>query len=275
MKGDDSAKTVPVWCCYWRTCFGPFCSIATSSFDRIYPGIKHFIGSGCWSNCVSQCCVRVFHSWYQSTLIPLSTFIRPMWLQRLSPHTLFFGSKCWLLPKTIHPMWNRDPHWKAWYSLETFSRTLSFITKKGAVSSKILNLFIHAPLLMSDDVRWYFPGMCCLRDQNVALLSGFHDKFPHVSPFTKGDDSAKTVPVWYCFWQTCFGPFRSIPTSSFDRIYLGIKYFVERGCAPNWVSQWFVRLVSLTVPKHLDSCSPFHKSNVTSRAFSSHFVFWF
>ena len=36
----------------------PFPSIATSSFDRISPGSKHFFGSGCWPNCVSHCCVR-------------------------------------------------------------------------------------------------------------------------------------------------------------------------------------------------------------------------
>ena len=32
-------------------------SIATTSFDRIYPGNKQFVGSSFWPNFVSQCCV--------------------------------------------------------------------------------------------------------------------------------------------------------------------------------------------------------------------------
>ena len=44
---------------------------------------------------------------------------------------------------------------------------------------------------------------------------------------------------------------------------------------PNCLFQCCVRRVSLTVPKHLDSCSTFHKAVVTSRAFPSHFVSWF
>ena len=43
-----------------------------------------------------------------------------------------------------------------------------FITnKKGAESSKFLNLFIHAPLLMRDDVRCYFPGLCGVSERTV------------------------------------------------------------------------------------------------------------
>ena len=46
-------------------------------------------------------------------------------------------------------------------SLEVFSWMLCFITNKEcAASSKILNFFIHAPLLLRDDVRCNFPGLC-------------------------------------------------------------------------------------------------------------------
>ena len=99
--------------------------------------------------------------------------------------------------------------------------------------------------------------------------------FPHISLFTKGDDSAKTEPARCCFRGTCLWPFRSIATSSFDRIYPGSKHFVGSGFWPNCLSQCCVRRVSLTVPKHLDSCSPFNEAVVTSRAFPSHFVSWF
>ena len=62
---------------------------------------------------------------------------------------------------------------------------------------------------------------------------------------------------------------------SFDRISPGSKHFVGSGFWPNCLSQCSVLCVSLTVPKHLDSCSTFHKAVVTSRAFPSHFVSFF
>ena len=78
--------------------------------------------------------------------------------------------------------------------------------------------------------------------------------FPHVSLFTKGDDSAKTVPVRCFFCPTCFGPFRSIATTTFDRIYPGSKNFIGSGFLLNFVSQCCADRVSLTVTKHLDFC---------------------
>ena len=51
-----------------------------------------------------------FHLRYQSTLIPVPPSIRPMILQGLNPHTLFLGPKCWIIPRTIHPMWNQGPN---------------------------------------------------------------------------------------------------------------------------------------------------------------------
>ena len=115
----------------------------------------------------------------------------------------------------------------------------------------------------------------CLRDHYGALSSGSVTTFPHVSLFTKGDDSAMTVPVWCCFCRTCVGPFRSIVATSFDRISPGCKHFVGSGFWPNCLSQCCVRHVSLTVPKPPDSYYSFHKSVVTSRASPSHFVSWF
>ena len=78
---------------------------------------------------------------------------------------------------------------------------LCFITnEKGAESSKILTLFIHAPLLTRDDVRCYFPRLCSDSETTTwHCLQATTTTFPHVSLFTTGDDSAKTVPVWCCF----------------------------------------------------------------------------
>ena len=44
-----------------------------------------------------------------------------------------------------------------------------FITnEKGAESTKILNLFIHAPLLTRDDDRCYFPGLCGVSETTMG-----------------------------------------------------------------------------------------------------------
>ena len=51
----------------------------------------------------------VFHSRYPSPLIPVPPSIRPSLLQGLSPHTLFLGFKGWILPRNLHPIWNRGP----------------------------------------------------------------------------------------------------------------------------------------------------------------------
>ena len=173
----------------------------------------------------------VFHSRYQRTLISVPTSIRPSWLQGLSPHTLFLGSKGWLLHNSLHPMWNRGPQCKGCCSLEVDSWTLCFITtEKGFASSKILNLFIHAPLLTRDDDRWYFPGLCGVTE--TTMWNSRQDAattFPHVSLFTKGDDCAKMVPVRCCFWRTCIGPVRSIAASSFDRISQEANISLEAG----------------------------------------------
>ena len=98
--------------------------------------------------------------------------------------------------------------------------------------------------------------------------------FPHVSLFMKGDDSAKRVPV-RCFSDgRILGLLLPLPPAvltGFPRE----QTFRGSGFWPNCLSQCCVRQISLTVTKQLDSCSTFHKADVTSRALSSHFVSWF
>ena len=81
-----------------------------------------------------------------------------------------------------------------------FSWMRCFITnKKGADSSKLLNVFFHAVLLMRHDARWYFPGLCGVPETTIwHSRQASTNTFPPVSLFTKDDDSAKTVPV-ECF----------------------------------------------------------------------------
>ena len=210
---DDSAKTVPVRCFFWWACFWPLLSIATTSFDRIYPGSKYFFGSGFWPNFVSQCGVRrvSIRVWKQRDSCPPSK--RPMWCQGLYPHTFFLGPKRWTLPRPLHPMWNRGPQWKRSCMLDVFSWTPWFITnKKGVESSKFLIIFIHAPLLMRADARWYVPGLCGVPDTTIwHSRQAFTNTFPPVSLFTMDDDSAKTVPVEYFFDGHVFGLFVPLP----------------------------------------------------------------
>ena len=153
-KGEDSAKTVPVRCCFSRTCFGPFRSITASSFDSITPGNKHFVGRGFWPNCVSHSCLRRVSLTVPKPLDSCSTFHKAVVSSRASSHTLFLGSKGWILPRHLHTVLNRGPQLKDCCSLKVFSWTLCIIpNEKGAEWSKILNLFIHAPLLTRDDDR--------------------------------------------------------------------------------------------------------------------------
>ena len=70
------------------------------------------------------------------------------------------------------------------------------------------------------------------------------------------------------------GLFIPLPPAVLTGFPQGASISWNRVC-PNCLSQCCVRRVSLTVQKHIDSCSTFHKANVTSRAFPSHFVSWF
>ena len=56
--------------------------------------------------------VFVVYSRYQCTLNSVPPSIRPMWLDGLYPHTLFLCSKCWILPRPIHPKWKCGPQRK-------------------------------------------------------------------------------------------------------------------------------------------------------------------
>ena len=207
-KHDDSAKTVPVRCCSWRACVWFFRYIATTSFDRIYPGSKHFVWSGFFQIVFLSALFVGFHSPYQSTLIPVPPSISLMALQGLYPASLIIGPKCSMPPRPISIGKSCDP-WKGWCKLDVFSWKLWCITnKKGAESSKFLNLFFHAPLIMRDDVRWYFPGLCGVSETTIwHFRQGSTTTFPHVSLFTKDDDSAKMIPVRCSFWWTCLRHF--------------------------------------------------------------------
>ena len=112
-KHDDSAKTVPVRCCSWRACVWFFRSIATTSFERIYPGSKHFVWSGFFQIVFLSALFVGFHSPYQSTLIPVPPSISLMALQGLYPASLIIGPKCSMPPRPIHPLGNRVPNEKA------------------------------------------------------------------------------------------------------------------------------------------------------------------
>ena len=161
-----------------------------------------------------------------------------MWLQGLYLRNLFLCSKCWILPRHIHPMGNLGPNWKCGCYLELFSWTLFINTnKKGAESSNILNFFIYTPLFKWDDVHWYFPGFWVVSETAMwHSRQASMNTFPHVSLFTKDDDSAKMATAQCCFWQKWFRHFLSIATSSFDGIYPWRKH---------WIVGWFGQILFL------------------------------
>ena len=80
------------------------------------------------------------------------------------------------------------------------------------MSLKILYVLIHAPLLMRDDVRCYFPGLCDVSETTMwHSCQASMTNFPHVSLFTKGGDSAKMVPARCCFAGHILGLFAPLP----------------------------------------------------------------
>ena len=108
-KDDERAKTATAQCWFWRKWFRHFRSIATSSFDRIYPWRKHCIGGWLGQIWFLSAVQIVIHSRKESTLIFVPPSIRPIWLQGLYLRNLFLFSKCWILPRHIHPMGNLCP----------------------------------------------------------------------------------------------------------------------------------------------------------------------
>ena len=55
------------------------------AFDRISPGSKHFVGSGFWPNCLSQCCVRRVSLTVPKPLDFCSTFHKSLVTSRAFP----------------------------------------------------------------------------------------------------------------------------------------------------------------------------------------------
>ena len=157
-----------------------------------------------------------------------------------------------------------------------FSWTLFVNTnKKGAESSKFLNFFIYTPLFKWDDARWCFPLLCGVSETTMwhsSQASG--NTFPHVSLFTKDDDSAKMATAQCCFWQKCFRHYRSIAPPILIGFTHEAKIALDAGL-DKLCFQCCALRVLLTVTKQLDFWPTFYKADMTSRALSSHFVSWF
>ena len=116
--------------------FWAFSFHCRQQFGRISPGSKHFIGSGSWPNCLSQCCVHRISLMVPKHLDSCSTFHKAVVIQGLSPHTLFLGSKGWILPRTLHRMWNRGPSEKAAVRWRCFPGRSALLPMRRALSPR-------------------------------------------------------------------------------------------------------------------------------------------
>ena len=127
----------PLRCCFIRSCFGAFRSIAASSFASISPGSKHFVGSGFWPNCLSQkCCVRRVSLRVPKHLDSCSTFHKAVVTSRAFPSHFFLGSKGWILPRPLHPMWNRVQSEKAAVRWRCFPGRSALFPMRRALSPR-------------------------------------------------------------------------------------------------------------------------------------------
>ena len=95
--------------------------------------------------------------------------------------------------------------------------------------------------------------------------------FPHVYLFTKLIILLRWSLNVVVSYGRVLGPFIPLPPAVLigfpQEANLSLEVAVGR-----FVFQCCVRRVSLTEPKHLDSCFTFHKADVSSRAFSSYIV---
>ena len=80
---------------------------------------------------VSQCCVDRVSLTVPKNLDSCSTFHLAVVTQGLSPHTLFLGSKGWILPRPLHPMWNRGPVKRLLFAGGVFLDALLYYQSEG------------------------------------------------------------------------------------------------------------------------------------------------
>ena len=76
-KGDDSAKTVPVQCCSDGRVLGLFVPLPPVVLTAFPQGSNIFLEAGFGRIVFLSAVFVVFHSRYQSTLIPVPPSIRP------------------------------------------------------------------------------------------------------------------------------------------------------------------------------------------------------
>ena len=157
-----------------------------------------------------------------------------------------------------------------------FSWTLCFITnEKGAESSKILNLFIHAPLLTRDDDRCYFPALVGSQRPLWGTLVRLPRPLSLMVPYSR---RVMIVLRRSLYGVVSDGRFMGLFVPLPPAVLTGFpreQALYWRQVWPNFVSQCCADPVSLTVTKHHDICSTFYKADVNTRGLSSHFVSWF
>ena len=195
-----------------------------------------------------------------------------MWLQGLFIRTLFLGTKCWILPRHIHPMGNLGPRGTRMLA-EVLSWMLFFNTNKnGAEPSKFLNFFIYTPLFKWDDIRWYFPGLCGSQRPLCGTLVRLPWSLSLMFPYSR------TMMI------VLRRPLHSVVS---DRNGLGIFVPLPPAVLMGFTNEANIELeaglVKFSFSVLCSSCfihgnkapwflSTFYKADVTSRALSSHFV---
>ena len=136
-----------------------------------------------WPNFVSQCSADRVSLTVTKHLDFCPRSIRPMWLQGLYLRTLFLASKCWMLPRLIHPMGNLVPKGNADDSWRCYPGRSSLIPIRRALSPRNSWTFSFILPYLSEMMFVDISLDCVgLRDHYVALSSGFRDHFPSCFP---------------------------------------------------------------------------------------------
>ena len=165
-----------------------------------------------WPNYVSQCCVHRVSLTVTKHLDFLPLSIRPLWLQGLYLRTLFLGSKCWILARHNHPMGDLVPkgnsydRWKCYPGRSSLIPIRSALRPRTSWTYSFILPYLSEMMFIDISLDWVLSQRRLWHSPQASV-----NTLPHVSLFTKDDDSAKTVTAQCRFWQKCLGIFIPLP----------------------------------------------------------------
>ena len=125
------------------------------------------------------------------------------------------------------PIENADVSWMCYPGRSSLIPIRSALSPRTSWTYSFILPYLSEMMFIDISLDWVLSQRPLWHSRQASV-----NTFPHVSLFTKDDDSAKTATAQCWFWQKWFRHFRSIATSSFDGIYKWSKH-----CIGGWFGQ--------------------------------------